>query len=287
MKGHTVKRYAFIALIFSSAALVSAQSQKAGSLASIFGSKLATKAAPADTATISITDVLNGATNLSGGVVAGSWVTVKGTNFSSVTTDWSKSDFSSGNLPTSLGSTQVIINGVPAAMYFINPTQANVQAPSSVTPNGPVTIQVTNNGVTSQTVTVNSVPNAPGVFAYSIDQVTFYPAATFVDGTLVGDPAQYAPAKKPKPGDTIVLYTTGLVVSPAGTVITSTIGVTDPVTVMIGTTPVKPSFTGLVAPGEFQINITIPQNIAAGNYPLTVQIDGQTSQSGITLPITN
>ena len=63
--------------------------------------------------------------------------------------------------------------------------------------------------------------------------------------------------------------------------------VTDPVTVTIGSTSVLADFSGLVGPGLFQINFTVPDLGNAGNYPITITIDGQTSQSGIIFPYSN
>ena len=90
--------------------------------------------------------VLNGATNQPGGIVAGSWVAIKGANFSDVTTDWSQQDFSNG-LPTSLGGVQVLMNGAHAAVYYVSPGQVNVQAPAAVGSGGNVSIQVVRDGV--------------------------------------------------------------------------------------------------------------------------------------------
>jgi uncharacterized protein (TIGR03437 family) len=293
-----IVRYSFIAIAIFMAATLMAQppSERTaghpsveGALVSVFGPELATTLATADSGPASInTDgsgVLNGATNLDGGVVQGSWVTIKGQNFSTETTDWSNSSFAGGVLPTTLGGLQVLMNGTPAAIYFVNGTQANVQAPASVPAAGPVTIQVMKSGGGSNTVTVTSVPNAPGLFAYSVDLITFFPAATLVNGTLIGDPAVVPTATKVKAGDQIVLYATGLTTSPAGSVITSPMGVPVPVTVTIGNTTVTPGFAGLVAPGEFQINLVVPQ-IAAGNYDIKVVVAGLSSQAGVTLPVT-
>jgi uncharacterized protein (TIGR03437 family) len=43
-------------------------------------------------------------------------------------------------------------------------------------------------------------------------------------------------------------------------------------------------FAGLVASGEFQINIVMP-NLPAGEYPVVVQVAGQSSQSGVVIPV--
>ena len=56
------------------------------------------------------------------------------------------------------------------------------------------------------------------------------------------------------------------------------------VTVTVGSIAINPDFAGLVAVGEFQINFTLPQqfaNMPAGNYPITISINGVSSPSTI------
>ena len=70
--------------------------------------------------------------------------------------------------------------------------------------------------------------------------------------------------------------------SPAGTKV-STMQLTG-VTVTVGSITINPTFAGLVAVGEFQINFTLPQqfaNMPAGNYPIAISINGVSSPSMI------
>src|SRR5206468_584183 len=119
--------------------------------------------------------------------------TITGVNLSDVTRTWQDSDFNNGIiLPTNLSGVQVKINNLDAPVYFISPTQINVQAPGSIS--GSVNVQVIRNGSTSNTVPANAVANAPGLFTYSLGGRTF-PSALF-NGTftIVGDPALYSAA---------------------------------------------------------------------------------------------
>jgi len=56
------------------------------------------------------------------------------------------------------------------------------------------------------------------------------------------------------------------------------------VTAKVGTADATVEFAGLVASGEFQINIVVP-NLPAGEYPVTITVGGQTSQTGVVVPI--
>lgn len=224
--------------------------------------------------------VVNGAT-FQPGVVAGSWITIKGANFAQVSEDWSKADFGGGVLPTDLSGVEVLVNGTKAAVYYISANQLNVQAPASAV--GDVTVQVSANGQFSNIVTVTAVQHSPGLFSYTLAGKTF-PAAVFVDGTLVGDQALYGQSRKAKAGDIIQLYATGIDPSPAGSVINAPITSPDQVTVKFGSNTSPAQYAGLVAVGEFQVNMVVP-NLPPGDYPISIQVAGLSSQTGVTLSI--
>ena len=232
-----------------------------------------------------ISGVVNGAT-FQAGIVPGSWVTIQGVNFSDVSRLWGDSDFTNGNvLPTSLSGVSVKINGLDAAVDYISPTQLNVQAPANVS--GNVSVVVTHNGVASNTATASAVSTAPGLFTYSLGGKT-YPSALY-NGTytIVGDPALYSAAAKAKAGDIIQLYATGLGPSPAGNIISSPIAFSGTVTATLGSTNVPVLGAALVAVGEFQVNIQIPSGLADGEYPLTIKVGSNSSQSGVVVPVTH
>src|ERR1035437_9754986 len=239
---------------------------------------------PAGAATApNISQVVNGAT-FADGTVSGSWVTIKGVNLSDQTRTWQGADFNGNVLPTNLSGVQVKINGLNAPVYFISPTQVNVQAPSSIS--GSVPVQVIDNGVASNTLTVTVAQNAPGLFTYQLGGKTFPSALYNNTTTIVGDPALFPQAAKAKAGDIIQLYGTSLGPSPAGNIVDSVIVFSNPVTVSLGSTNVAASFAGLVGVGLFQINFTVP-SLPDGEYPLTISTLGKTSQAGVIIPITH
>jgi uncharacterized protein (TIGR03437 family) len=186
-----------------------------------------------------------------------------------------------------LNGIQVLMNGKPAAVYYVQSNQVNVQAPASVPASGGVSIQAVRNGVTSNIITVNSVPTAPGLFAYaSPDGGTLYPAAVFLDSILVGDPAVYSGTRKAKAGDVLLLFATGMGVSPSGVQV-SPMGFSSPVMVSIDSVQATVTSTFLVAPGEWQINIVIPAGLSDGNHQIVVKTGGQSSQTGVMVPMTH
>src|SRR5207248_8666564 len=66
------------------------------------------------------------AANLSAAISPGTWVSIFGGNLSATTSPWRDADFVNGKLPTALDGVGVTINGKPAAVAYVSPTQVNV-----------------------------------------------------------------------------------------------------------------------------------------------------------------
>ncbi len=184
-------------------------------------------------------------------------------------------------LPTSLDSTEVLVNGMPAPLFFVSPLQINFQMPWEIT-GDTAAITVRTAGLTSAITTVLLASEAPGIFL-----VTFIsPTAGAVlnqDGTL------NAPLNPAQPGSVISIFATGLgPVNPA--VLSGQPGATAeplnrtvaPISVLINGEPVEVLFAGL-APGFvglYQVNARVPQSISAGTeVNLQLQIGGQESNT--------
>ncbi|MDP9169307.1 MAG: hypothetical protein M3N54_01705, partial [Acidobacteriota bacterium] len=109
-------------------------------------------------------------------------------------------------LPTVLGNVQVLVNGQAAPLFYVTPGQIAFVVPQKVSPFFKVanaTIQVVNNGVKSNPVTVYTSLTAPGVFSASGNGIG--PAlAVHLSGALV------TTANPAKVGETVVVYATGL-----------------------------------------------------------------------------
>ena len=174
---------------------------------------------------------------------------------------------------------QVLVSGTAAAVYYISPTQISFQVPAGIS--GTESVQVMRDGLASNTMSAPAVSSAPGIFPI-IANGTNYAAAVFTDGKIAGDPSVSSAFRNAMPGDAISIYATGLAPSPAGTLVSLT--QLTGVTVTVGGIAINATFAGLVAVGEFQVNFTLPQqfaNMPAGNYPVTISINGVSSPSTI------
>jgi uncharacterized protein (TIGR03437 family) len=232
------------------------------------------------TAPPAVSSVLNGA-SFQPGIEAGSWVTIKGASLAGSTRTWTAADFVGGNLPTSLDGVSVTIDGQPAFVNYISPTQINVQAPSDSV-RGAVNVVVTNNGIASAPGTAQLQAVAPAFFLYL---GTGYAIASHLpDYAAVGDPS--APAH---PGDTVVLWGTGFgPTTPAvaaGITVSGLPAVTPLPTVTVGGVSV-PVISALLTPdsaGLYQITIQLPATLPTGMLAVQATVGGVTTPAGVSL----
>lgn len=235
-----------------------------------------------------ITSITNGA-SFHTIASSGSWLTIKGTNLATITRIWAASDFPGDtNLPTSLNSTSVTIGGQPAYVYFISPTQLNVLAPDNLA--GPrVEVLVQRGDLESNRFLAEIQPTAPALFLFDADNRT-YPAAVHSDGVLAARPGLYPglTTRAPKPGNIILLYLTGLgettPATPASRIVATPANTTAKPVVEIGGLNADVLFSGKTSSGLYQLNIRIPQ-LAAGDHPLRVWLQGQTTGQTVYLTI--
>jgi uncharacterized protein (TIGR03437 family) len=284
-----------VILLAAAAAIGYAQTPAAPrSLISIYGSKLASGLAHADTVTLSTPSidaggVVSGA-SFQPGIVPGSWLTIKGSNLSAVTDVWDAA-IVNGSLPTTLDGVSVSVGGKQAFVQFISPGQINVQAPDVGT--GPVPVTVTTAGGTSVAVTADVVAQAPAFFLWPASQVvsTRNSDASFAvkAGTFAG-----ATTAAAKPGDVLILWGTGF--GPTNPPVPSGIQVpgdkvynTNPVSIKIGTADatvfgaaLSPGFAGL-----YQVAIQVPASMADGDYALKATVNGVASADGVILSVKN
>src|SRR5947199_3143655 len=189
---------------------------------SIFSSELSASLPHADSVSVSVTEVSNGA-SFQPGISAGSWVTVKGANLANTNPGriWRADEIVNGNLPTALDGVSVLINNKPAYEYYVSPTQINVQAPSDGSV-GPVNVVVNNNGSISPAMTAQMQTFAPAFFQYS--DTTYAIATRFPDNALIANPSAIPGTVAAKPNDVLILWGTGFGPTnppvPAGTGVT-------------------------------------------------------------------
>ncbi len=193
-------------------------------------------------------------------------------------------------LGTQIGTTQVLINGQAAPLFYASYSQINLQVPVN-TATGTATVQVMRDGLASNTVSLPIASRAPrilligsgyGAIVNATDSSYPAPAGTFPG--LTTHPAN--------PGDTLTIYCIGMgATSPA---VAS--GAPAPSTAPLAQLTVTPqvNFGGSIAPvlvtplfaglsptyaGLYQINVTIPAATSTGVTALSIVFPDSTSNT--------
>ena len=186
-------------------------------------------------------------------------------------------------LPTTLADTQILVNGIPAPLFFVSPGQDNIILPENLTTGGTANLEAIrpSTGQIIAGAEVSLAAASPGLFTQgalgsgqviavnlqdgSVNSAT-HPAIrgqyVILYGTGVGPvanaPADGMPANGQAASDfpTVLVASTGTTKNPDGT--TTTLPPFIPATVTYS--GLAPGFAGL-----WQINVQIPQNALSGN----------------------
>ena len=234
--------------------------------------------------------------NTAGGgpvIAQNDWIEIHGANLVPATTPaagviWSSApEFAAGRMPTQLSGVSVTVNGKPAFVYFYcslatsktcTSDQVNVLTPLDSTV-GPVQIVVTSGSVSSPPFTVTMQAAAP---SFLLLNPQGYVVATHSNYALAGPTSLYPGYTTPaKAGETIILYGVGfgLPSTPLANGSSTQSGVlaTPPVCTM-GNLPAPVVFAGLVGPGLYQFNLTVPAGAVTGEVNCTY--GGKSTPSG-------
>jgi uncharacterized protein (TIGR03437 family) len=231
--------------------------------------------------------VLNGASYLPG-IEAGSWVMIQGTNLANTYPGrtWRGDEVVDSSLPTALDGVSVTIDGQPAFVYYISPTQINVQAPSDSAV-GTVNVVVDNNGNISALATAQLEAVAPAFFMYP--GTNYAVASRLPDWAPLGDPSAIPGTVAAKAGDTVVLWGTGFGATdpavPAGTAVKGAPAVVTAPTVTVGGVAAQVVSTVLTAgsAGLYQVTIQLPATLPSGAVTVQASAGGVPAQAGVRL----
>jgi uncharacterized protein (TIGR03437 family) len=231
--------------------------------------------------TATIAGVINAASGVVGTVSPGMAISIFGSNLGPQSTASFALPSTGGTIATTLGGTQVLIDGIPVPVLYSSPGQVNALVPFELT-NATTALQVEYNNSTSVGMTLPVVAAEPGIFT--------------LDGTGKGqgsilnqDYSINSSAIPAAAGSAIMIFGTGG-------------GVTTPASIDGALSPLPPPFGALVLPttatvngqpatvlysgpapnlisGVFQINVTIPSGTPSGDIPLVVSVGGFLSQT--------
>ena len=180
---------------------------------------------------------------------------------------------STAPLPVSLENTSVTVNGVAAPLYYISPTQLNVQIPYETPASGTVPVVVSNNGLTSST-SIAMASAAPGIFTDTSSAIV--PSATAARGQTVTMYVTGAGALLPSVATGSTPGSSGTPVPTATTLVT------------VGGVQASTSYIGIPSwsVGVLQINFVVPSTVTTGTQSVVVSVGGLASP-GATLTVSN
>lgn len=230
--------------------------------------------------------IANSAASVTGLYAPNTFVTIYGQNLAYTTRALSASDVSGGTLPTVLGTTgvRVLINNIPANIYYVSPTQVNLLIPTSLIP-GPVMLQLVVDSLAGPAIPIMLESAAPSLFQSDATTVL----GVHLDGSTI------TAASPARPGEIVVLFASGLgPTNPAAipnqipqqaasvtpissfTMLMNGVAVNPQQILYAGVTP---TFAGL-----FQINVQLPID-APSNPQIQIGYAGIMSPAGRVLPL--
>jgi uncharacterized protein (TIGR03437 family) len=232
-----------------------------------------------------VQSVTSAASYASGIVAPGEIVTIFGANIGPKTLTLPPS----GTVPTTVSSTSVTFDGIPAPIYYASGTQTSVQVPYGIAM-GQTLMKVTYNTAVSVGTTLKSQLAFPGLF-------TANSAGTGQAAALNGDLSVNSASNPATRGQVLVLYGTGegqtSPPSVEGVKVPTILPFPQtalPVTVTIGGQTVQLIQYVGETPGLFsgllQINVVVPNGSPVGPaIPVQVTINGQPTQANVTVAI--
>jgi uncharacterized protein (TIGR03437 family) len=211
-----------------------------------------------------------------------SWLAISGRNLATRTVSWDNA-INGGALPIMLGSATVKINGRAAPIQFVSPTQITVIAPLDENL-GDADVVVANENGTSDAVKVRRVDAAPAIKSAPGTDGRRYIVGAAADGTIIGksgtDPAVQRAAR---PGETISLLASGCgttdPLSAADRFLTATPLLVSMPVLMLNNQPMTLKSAQLIAPGFYQLDVTVPDGMTNGDYAVVANSAGNLSSN--------
>ena len=254
-------------------------------------------------ALVFLTPIVTAVTNSADGhietIQSNSWVTIYGSNLAPTGSGrtWGEQDIVNGRLPVSLDGVGVTIDGRPAYMEYISPTQLNVLAPDDPA-TGPVNVIVSNGGSDSAAFSALLQLYSPAFFTFSP------PNQEYIAATIAGEPGgalEYlapsgalglgASSRPAVGGDIVELYATGFgptnPAPPDGQVFFGAYPTATLVAVTIGGLDATVLWAGLSAAGLYQLNVIVPAGLPNGDALVVTTVGGVQSQDGTFIPVQN
>jgi len=194
---------------------------------------------------------------------------------------------STGAVGSTLGTTSVTFNNIPAPVLYTSGTQTNAIVPYGVVGSTTANVVLKTGSQTTATFAIPVAPSVPGVFTLNFSG-TGQAVALNQDGSLNG------PASPAAKGSVVVLYATGMGATdpPGQDGVISTIDVLGvpvlPVSLMIGGQTAQVLYAG-AAPGNvaglMEVEAIVPAGTASGPALVALTVGTAGSQANVTINV--
>jgi uncharacterized protein (TIGR03437 family) len=236
---------------------------------------------------ISISALVNGASNLAGPIAPGEVVVIYGSGLGPATlTQFQLA--ANGLIPTTVAGTSVYFNSIAAPVLYTSANQLGVIVPFGIT-GSQVQVSAVYNGQYSASIAASVAATVPALFTLN-NSGTGQAAAVNQTGQINGAAAPV------KAGQVISLYLTGAgQTNPPGADgrpgTGTSAGPVLPVTATVGGTTATVQYAGSaqgLVDGVVQVNVVVPAGTTAGGaVPVVVRVGTSNTQSGVTIAVSN
>jgi uncharacterized protein (TIGR03437 family) len=222
----------------------------------------------------------------------GSWVSIFGGNLAGGNATWNN-DF-----PLSLGGTSVKINNKAAYLWYVSPTQINLQAPDDTTTGSVDVVVTTASGSAASKVTLGAFgpsfsvlvdgKHVAGIILRS-DGSGAYGGGTYDIVGPTGNSLGYKTVAA-RAGDVLELFGVGFGPTnpavPAGKAFSGSAATTGVIQLSINNIAVIPAFSGITSGGLYQINVLqIPSGLGTGDVSLSATAGGVQTPAGVVISL--
>jgi uncharacterized protein (TIGR03437 family) len=227
------------------------------------------------------------------GFATNMYVEIHGANFSRVSRTWTGADFNGPNAPTSLEGVRVMFGGKPGFVFYVSPSQINVNVPDD--PAGPTQVTVMTDAGVSNAVNVTRARLSPAMLttpAFLIGGRQYVAALTPDFRSFIGRPNMIPGVSfvLPRAGDTVAIFALGAgpttPPTQAGVAAAQNAPLALPYQVRIGGVPAAVSFAGALEGtiGLYQLNVEIP-NLGAGDHLIEFIVDDVRNNQNLMIAI--
>jgi uncharacterized protein (TIGR03437 family) len=225
----------------------------------------------------------------------GSYIEIYGSNLAGASRAWTMEDFNDGRAPTALEGVTVTVDGKPAYINFVSPSQVNVQVPEGVSAGQAVPVVVSYGGASTAAAMLEIKEAAPGLLApaaFKVEDRQYVTALHYGTGAFVSNGSvPDVPAAPATPGETLTFYGIGFgPVTPgevAGEIAEGATNLALPVEFRFGDVPAQVLYSGL-APGlvgVYQFNVVVPPDAPRGDARLNVLVGGERIAQTLYIPV--